>query len=83
VTNTIGSIFVFAGGLTCALSPSLVGQYIEANPLILIWFNLLCVTLCVLIFVSIHVTICTKNRQKRVKISEMNGEDVVIKKMLP
>ncbi|OTF69612.1 hypothetical protein BLA29_011460, partial [Euroglyphus maynei] len=57
VTNRIGSIFVFAGGLTAAVSPSLVGQYIEANPLILVWFNLACCLLCLTIFVIIHLTV--------------------------
>ncbi|CAG2115957.1 unnamed protein product [Medioppia subpectinata] len=82
VTNVIGSIFVFAGGLTCALSPSLVGKYIEANPLILIWFNLICVTLCVLIFVLIHFTICMNNRQKKAKIIAINGDEECVKKVL-
>lgn len=57
VTNRIGSLFVFAGGLTAAVSPSLVGQYIEANPLILVWFNLACCLLCLTIFVIIHLTV--------------------------
>lgn len=57
ITNRIGSVFVFAGGLTAALSPSLVGQYIEPNPLILVWFNLVCCLLCLTIFIIIHLSV--------------------------
>lgn len=64
VTNRIGSVFVFAGGLTAALSPSVVGQYIEANPLILVWFNLACCLLCLVIFVIIHLTVHLKGKSK-------------------
>lgn len=65
VTNTIGSIFVFAGGLTAATSPSVVGHYIEAQPLILVYFNLGCTILCFFIFLIIHLSISLKNRKMR------------------
>lgn len=68
VTNRIGSLFVFAGGLTAALSPSLVGQYIEANPLILVWFNLACCLLCLIILIIIHLTIYLNGKKSVKKI---------------
>ena len=63
VTNRIGSIFVFAGGLTAAVSPSLVGQYIEPNPLVLVWFNLICCLLCLTILLIIHFTVFLMDRR--------------------
>lgn len=63
VTNIIGSIFVFSGGLTCALSPSLVGHYIERKPLVLIYFNLICTALCLFLMFIIHVTVIFRQRQ--------------------
>lgn len=77
VTNTIGSIFVFAGGLTASLSPSLVGHYIEANPLILVWFNLVCVSLCFILFLIIHLTSILshqKHKQKQDSIESSSNQ---------
>ncbi|XP_054163520.1 sodium-dependent glucose transporter 1-like [Oppia nitens] len=84
VTNRIGSIFVFAGGLTAAVSPSLVGQYIEANPLILIWFNLICVGICLSILLVIHFSIYIRNRQKQAKVVDTSAttDDECLKKMI-
>lgn len=78
VTNRIGSIFVFAGGLTAALSPSLVGQYIEASPLILVWFNLVCCLLCLTILVIIHLTVYLAERKPGKKFSnrKLGGEEL-------
>jgi hypothetical protein len=81
VTNVIGSIFVFAGGLTAALSPSIVGHYIEANPLILVWFNLVCATLCFGILIIIHLTVSIKNRSLKSKIDSKIVNEV--KAVLP
>lgn len=78
VTNRVGSIFVFAGGLTAAVSPSLVGQYIEANPLILVWFNLACCLLCLAIFVAIHLIVSFS--QKRQKKRELAKENTLLSK---
>lgn len=80
VTNRVGSIFVFAGGLTAAVSPSLVGQYIEANPLILVWFNLACCLLCLAIFVAIHLIVSFS--QKRQKKREMAKQNTLLSKEL-
>ena len=70
VTNRIGSIFVFAGGFTAAVSPSMVGQYIEATPLILVWFNLVCCMLCLSILVIIHLTVYLTARRSTKKYVE-------------
>lgn len=77
VTNRIGSVFVFAGGLTAALSPSLVGQYIEANPLILVWFNLVCCLLCLTILIIIHLTVylCERKPVKKLPLDNGSGSD--------
>ncbi|UXI22286.1 FAM76A protein [Sarcoptes scabiei] len=66
VTNRIGSIFVFAGGFTAAVSPSMVGRYIEADPLILIWFDLICCLLCLTVFFIIHLTLFLDGKQTTV-----------------
>lgn len=82
VTNRIGSIFVFAGGLTAAVSPSLVGQYIEANPLILVWFNLVCCLLCLTIFVIIHLTVYLQEKKPLKHYSDTNSDDELKEKQL-
>ena len=82
VTNVIGSVFVFAGGLTAALSPSVVGAYIEANPLILVWFDLLCVSICLAVLVIVHITIYTRLNKKNAKVFTTEDDDAVAMKML-
>ena len=83
VTNRIGSIFVFAGGLTAALSPSLVGQYIEPNPLVLVWFNLICCLLCLAILVIIHFTVFLLDRRNGGKpIKQISSEDYELERQI-
>lgn len=72
ITNQIGSVFVFAGGLTAALSPSLVGQYIEPNPLILVWFNLVCCLLCLTILMIIHLSVYLLGKKATTKYADGN-----------
>lgn len=81
VTNRVGSIFVFAGGLTAAVSPSLVGQYIEASPLILVWFNLVCCLLCLSIMFIIHFTVYMQNKKHGGK-SYKEGKGLKVKTMM-
>lgn len=78
ITNRIGSIFVFAGGFTAAVSPSMVGQYIEASPLILVWFNLVCCLLCLTILIIIHLTVYLAERKPSKKYTnrKLGGEEL-------
>lgn len=63
VTNRIGSIFTVASSAGCDLLPILVGQFIEATPMILMYVQLVGVAVCVLTFtVAYLATNCSVKR---------------------
>ncbi len=57
IDNRKASIFLFIGGLTSAVYPLIVGTLIAEKPLVLIYLNIISITLCVVFLVSIKLLI--------------------------
>ena len=70
VTNTIGSIFLFTGGLGTALFPILVGAYICTDSLILIYLCICCAQISLVLFLVLHIA--TYIRSKHVDMIKKN-----------
>jgi len=64
VTNTIGSIFLFSGGLGTALFPLLISIIdICKMPLIIVYLSLGCVQLVVVLYATLHMITHIRSHQ--------------------
>ena len=80
VTNLMGVLFIFMSGLTSSLAPIILGIYIESQPLIMVYFNLICVVLSIVLIIVIHVLIrrCITNSSHRTQTTAINNNNEVI-----
>jgi len=56
VTNSICGAFMFASSIATTTNPILVGLFIETNPMIFVYVNVVSLILCILIFFALHST---------------------------
>jgi fucose permease len=65
IDNRKASIFLFISGFTSAVYPLIVGTLIAEKPLVLIYLNIISITLCVVFLVSIRLLILKFSRISR------------------
>ena len=56
VTNTLCGLFMFASSIATTINPIILGYYIETNPLIFVYINLISLVTCLAVFVGLHST---------------------------
>lgn len=56
VTNTVCGLFMFASSIATTINPIILGYYIETNPLIFVYINLMSLFMCLVIFIGLHST---------------------------
>lgn len=55
VTNRISALQLFCACILSSLTPVLIGQYMEKNPIIFIWVNLGTICILIVVFISMHL----------------------------
>ena len=56
VTNSLCGLFMFASSIATTVNPIIVGYYIQTNPLIFVYINIVSLVICLVIFVALHST---------------------------
>ncbi|RWS29144.1 sodium-dependent glucose transporter 1-like protein [Leptotrombidium deliense] len=73
VTNFIGSLFAFASGVTAIIYPPVIGEYIERNPLVVLYLNVMSISLTLFAFVALHIFTATRADSRN-----NNVDDIVL-----
>lgn len=71
IGNAIGAIFVSSSGVMAAITPTLVGQYIEDTPEVLIYVSLGCLTLSISAFAILSTVLSWSVRQSSRRSKEL------------
>lgn len=74
ISNTIGGLFVCVSGLVGAVLPTLSGQFIEEQPLTLVYVNYICATIIGISFISLNIIIYSKSES--INIANCISQDI-------
>ena len=64
ISNTIGGLFVCISGLVGAVLPTLCGQFVEDQPLTLVYVNYICAAIITISFILFNILIYGKSQSK-------------------